>query len=410
MSKSSKKDATDDFFGKLIGEQNAVEPEAAIIGEDMFSAVTMWLTTGSSTLDTIISNDKIGGWPCGRVVEVFGREGIGKSTLAYAAMGHCQKMGGIPIFVDIEQAGAESIMRACGVDLKRLVYSRMTEMEKIFGALEKNLQSIIENPTYHGKPVVVVLDSLAAMSIVVETEGDYEHNMNANLRKAQQMGKALRKIVPFLNKANAVLIIVNQQRENPGITFGNNKYEPGGNAVKFAASVRLELRSAGEVVIMDPITQKEYRDAVLQWEEKVEQWKERGKAGAKPIKPKQGDFKGEKTIVGHDVEAFTKKNKVGLPKRTAKFRIMFGQGIVEEVAWFEYALKLGVIESAGKGIYKFTKIESKGIDTFGEEEWLSIMADVELRDKVRDVLIEKSIRHLDGPAAVSTPEESEDLE
>jgi len=402
--KTETNSATDEFFDQLIGQQNAIEPGAAVLGDEMFAEVKKWSSTGSSILNTIISNSKDGGWPCGRVVELYGEEAIGKSTLVYAAMADCQRQGGIPIFFDIEQAGAKNVMVACGVDLKRLVYSGLTEMEKIFQALEKNLQAIIENPIYQDKPVIVCMDSLAQMSTEQEVEADYEHNMNMSLRKAQQLGKALRKIVPFLNKANACLIVINQQRDKPGVMFGDPKTTPGGNALKFAATLRIKLKGAQAVVLMDPVAQAEYETALSKYDVDVEKWKSNDKVGAKPIKPKKEDFKGDKIIVGYDVEAFTVKNKVGPPKRSANFRIMFGQGIVEEEAWFDYALKFGIVHKVGKE-YEFLGIKNDA-GKFSRDSWLSVLADAELREKVKDLVVEKMIRPLDGGIPVVTSDEA----
>lgn len=405
--KNNDDSATDDFFDQLVGEQNKVEPGAAVLGDEMFAEVKMWISTGSSILDTIISNGKQGGFPCGRIVELYGEEAIGKSTLAYAGMAECQRQGGIPIFFDIEQAGAKNVMEACGVDLKRVVYSGLTEMEHIFEALEKNLQSIIANPRYNDKPILIVMDSLAQMSTLQEVEGDYDHNMNMSLRKAQQLGKALRKIVPFLNKANACLVIINQQRDKPGIMFGDPKVTPGGNALKFAASVRIKLKGAAPIILMDPVVEAQYNEAMNQYDAAVERYKAAGKLGAKPIKPKKEDFKGDKITIGYDVEAFTQKCKLAPPKRTANFRIMFGQGIIEEEAWFDYALKFGVIEEEGKK-YKISAFANDA-GLFFSSQWLEVLADVELREKIRLILVDKIIRPLDSgtpvPDAVANQEE-----
>jgi RecA/RadA recombinase len=213
--------AVDEIFSQLIGEQNNLFPGAAVSGEDMFSDVKIWIPTGSSILDTIISNQPTGGWPCGRVVEVYGQEAIGKSTLAFQAMANCQKMGGIPIYFDVEQAGSRDMMKACGVDLNRTIISGLTSIEEIFAAMEQNLTTIINNKAYRDKPIFICLDSLAQMTTDGEIEAGFEANMNIALAKAKQIGKALRKISPFLRKANAVLYIVNQLRDKPGVMFGD---------------------------------------------------------------------------------------------------------------------------------------------------------------------------------------------
>jgi len=399
MAKSKKTEEIDPIFSQLIEDQNSVAKNAATTGDEMFAAVTSWIPTGSVALDTILSNDKIGGWPVGRIIELYGEEAIGKSTLCYQAMGEVQRLGGIPIMFDIEQAASENIMRACGVDMRKIITSRLTSLEEIFDALEKNLQTIIETPRYRDKPVFICMDSLAQMSVDAEIESDYELNMNTGLQKAKLLGLALRKITPFLNKANAVLIIVNQQRDKIGVSFGDPKTTPGGNALKFAASIRLQLLSAGAVKEMDPNVKREYDAAIDRWEDDMEAFKKAGgrSAGlAQPSKPKKTDFKGDQLIVGHDIKAFTFKNKVASPKRAAFFRIMFGKGIVEEFAWFEYGQKFGFIIKNGK---KFTfqglKSVADGEIKFSKDGFIDELENVELYEEIRERIQSALIRPVD---------------
>lgn len=211
----------DEIFSQLIKEQNVLFPGAAASGDQMFSNVKIWVPTGSATLDTIISNQQTGGWPCGRIIEVYGQEAIGKSTLAFQAMANTQKMGGVPIYFDVEQAGSKDMMKACGVDMNRIIISGLTSVEEIFAAMEQNLTTIINSKTYKDKPVFIVVDSLAQMTTDGEIEAGFEANMNITLAKAKAIGKALRKISPFLRKANACLYIVNQLRDAPGVTYGD---------------------------------------------------------------------------------------------------------------------------------------------------------------------------------------------
>jgi recombination protein RecA len=187
----------------------------------MFSAVTMWIPTGSTILDTTISNQPNGGWPAGRTVEIYGQESIGKSTLVYSGLANTQKMGGIAMYFDVEQAGSKEMMENNGVNLKQLIVSKLTSIEDIFGVLEKNLQTIINTKAYRDKPVLICMDSLAQMTTDAELEAGYDHNMNISLKKAVQIGKALRKITPYLTQANACLIIINQLRDMPGVSYGD---------------------------------------------------------------------------------------------------------------------------------------------------------------------------------------------
>ena len=410
----------DDIFAKLIAEQNSISPGAAIAGDEMFSAVKMWIPTGSTILDTIIANKPDGGWPAGRTVEIYGQESIGKSTLVFSGLANVQKMGGIAMYFDVEQAGSQEMMENNGVDLSRLIVSKLTSIEEIFKVLEKNLQTIINTKSYKDKPVLVCMDSLAQMTTDAELEADYDFNMNINLKKAVQIGKALRKITPYLNEANACLIIINQLRDAPGVTYGDPTTTPGGKALKFAASVRIKLMGKTPVRVLDPITQEIYDNAVEEWYNECEVWKENGggKTGAKkPAKPKKTDFKGSEVTVGNDVTATLVKNKVGPPHREAEFRIIFTEGIIEEEAWFDYATKFKIIENENAFTYKFSE-KSKivfenelGPILFKRDEWLeNVMVDVDIREQVKNQIVKMLTQSTKGAKAAPVKLGEEDEE
>lgn len=395
---------TDDIFAQLIREQNALFPGAAVSGDEMFADIKIWVPTGSDTLDTIISNKETGGWPCGRIVEVYGEEAIGKSTLAFQGMANCQKMGGIPIFFDVEQAGAKEMMKACGVDMNRVIISGLTSVEEIFAAMEQNLTSIISNKAFKDKPVFVVLDSLAQMSTDTETENDYANNMNIALAKAKQIGKAYRKIIPFLRKANACLYVVNQTRDKTGVSFGDPTTTPGGKATRFAASVRIRLLGKTPVVLPDPTVEKEWEKMLGTYNAELVVWKDNGKIGHKPEKPLKP--KGDQIIVGYDVIARTDKNKVGPPKREAEFRIMFMQGVINEEAWFDYSLKFGLIREVSKAEYEFTNHPE--LETFRRKQWLEHLAEENLYNEIKTGVISKLIRTLDTTVVSPSEEQVEE--
>jgi recombination protein RecA len=396
----------DDIFAKLIKEQNSVAPGAAVTGDEMFATTDTWIPTGSIIVDTIISNEMVGGWPCGRIVELYGEEAIGKSVVCFKAMANCQKMGGIPIYVDIEQAGSKSMMVACGVDLDRLIYSGLTSIEEIFEALEKNLQTIINTPKYHNKPVVIVLDSLAQLSTDTEIEAGFEANMNISLKKAMQLGKAYRKINPFLRKAKACLIAVNQLRDKPGVMYGDPSVTTSGKATRFAASVRCKLMGKTPIVVQPPHLESQYQEMLVIYEQEMENYKVNKKNGVKkPDKPKR--VKGEEVIIGYDIILRTDKNKVGPPKREAEFRIIFSQGIIEEHAWLDHGVKLGLIKKEG---HEFSLISiPNDFGVFKRSEWLELLADIEVREKFKTLLREKTILAPDAFGA-NQPSESEDID
>ena len=326
------------------------------------------------------------------------------SSLCFAGMAKAQQMGGIAIYHDVEQAGAITMMKANGIDMDRLVVSRLTSIEEIFAALEKNLNTIIKTPRFHAKPVFICIDSLAQMTTDSEIEAGYENNMNIALQKAKQIGKALRKIVPYLNQANAVLVFINQLRDDPGGNIYAGPLTPGGRALKFGASIRLEMRGRTAVKEMDVQIKAQYEADLEDWVNATEQWRTNGKLGAKPEKPKKPGGTGVEIILGYDVTLYTEKNKVAAPKRTAEFRLMFGQGIIEEIAWFDWAKKLKIIEnvSVSKGLWRFVKHPELG--EFKEVEWTNLLADCELHDEVNSTIQKALIRPM-----ISTSTSTEDI-
>ena len=413
MAKKKKADdsALDGVFAKLISEQNRAVPGSATTGTEMFSTVRMWIPTSSVIMDTILSNKETGGWPVGRTIELYGEESIGKSTLTFAAMAQTQQMGGLAIYYDVEQAGSQEMMKANGVDLSRLIISNCTSVEEIFSTLETTLTTIINTKELKGKPIFVCMDSLAQMTTDAEIDSDYEHNMNIDLKKAKQMGKCLRKITPFLNKANACLIIINQLRDKPGVTYGDPTTTPGGKALKFAASQRIKLMGKSPVKIMDPTVEKEYKRLITEWEEECEGWKvaggSKGTGYPKPPKPKRP--KGDEVIVGYDIIAKTIKNKVAPPDREAEFRIIFTQGIVEEPAWLDYGLKYGIVETAGNS-YTFQLKDFPAVGTFGRNDWLDIVSDVEIHEYMGNKIQGFLVKPMDSLKGLSTDSDNDEPE
>ncbi len=413
--KEEKKEKTiaelDKVFGQLVKDHNTVAPGSATTGDKMFAETKVWIPTGSSILDIVISNsEKHGGWPAGRTVELYGEEAIGKSTLTFTGLAKTQKAGGVAIYYDVEQAGARNMMEACGIDMKRLIYSNNSSLEEIFETLEKNLKTIVDSGIFKGKPVLAVLDSLAQMMSDAEIEGSYDHNMNIALKKAMQLGKAIRKITPLLNKANACLIIINQLRDAPGVTYGPSETTPGGKALKFAATVRIKLLGKTPVKIMDPNAERVYKGLISEWEVACKQWKSTGGSkvnGPKPKKPPKP--KGDEIIVGYDVIARTDKNKVGPPKREAEFRIVFGKGIIQEYAWFDYAFKFGLIEDAGDFCFKIPTFPE--IQPFRRVSWINILNSNPKFYKFIDETVKlKMVRSIDEYQDVEEDTIEEDVE
>lgn len=249
------------------------------------------IPTGSLALDLALG---IGGIPRGRITEIFGSEASGKTTLAQHIIAEAQKAGGIAAYIDAEHAFDPAYAANCGVKLSELLISQPDNGEQ---ALE-----ITETLVRSGAVDVIVIDSVAALAPRAEIEGEMG-DAHVGLQ-ARLMSQALRKLTAAIGRSKTAVIFINQLRERVGIVFGNPEITPGGRALKFYSSVRIDLRRG---------------DAI-----------------------KQG---GE--IVGTRVKARVVKNKVAPPFRTAEFDIMFKHGISKEGNLIDIGVATGLVKKAG---------------------------------------------------------------
>lgn len=333
---SASSSSVDNVFAQLIGQHNKISDGASTSGDQMESEVKYWIDSGSLLLNMTLSNRPDGGWPSGRIVEVFGRESIGKSTLGYMAMANCQKVGGIAIYADIERAGNKKFMQMLGVNLEELVITNENVVERLFQGIEDNLKFLIANNIRRDKPVIIVVDSVTALETEAESESGYDFNMNIQMKKAMMLGKALKKIVPYLNKANACLYLVNQIRDNT-TGYGEKYVVPGGKSIPFYASTRLYLDGKSKIVAKDPTVENEFQEAMAVWKASPKESR-----GEKPIRGKA-----DEVTIGYEVSAYTKKNKVAPPDRTAHFRIIFSKGLFDIECYLDYAIKYGIVKASG---------------------------------------------------------------
>ena len=249
------------------------------------------ISTGSISLDLALG---VGGMPKGRVVEVYGPESGGKTTLALHVVAEAQKKGGLAAFIDAEHALDPEYSKKIGVNINDLLISQPDTGEQALEILESLVKS--------GVVDVVVVDSVAALTPRVEIEGEMGQS-HIGLQ-ARLMSQALRKLTAIVAKSGTTVIFINQLRMKIGIIFGNPEETPGGKALKFYSSVRLELRRSAQI--------------------------------------KQGD-----RIIGNRVKAKVVKNKVAPPFRQTEFDIFYNEGISRLSDIVNTGVKLGVINRAG---------------------------------------------------------------
>ena len=264
------------------------------------------IPTGSLSLDMALG---VGGIPRGRIIEIFGPESSGKTTLALHVIAEAQKKGGITAFIDAEHALDPEYAKRLGVKTEDLLISQPDTGEQ---ALE-----IIESLVRSGKVDVIVVDSVAALTPKAEIEGDMgQQHMGL---QARLMSHALRKLTAIVSKSNTIVIFLNQIRMKIGIVFGNPETTPGGNALKFYCSVRIDLRRLAQI--------------------------------------KKGE-----DIIGNRVKAKIVKNKVAPPFKIAEFDILYNEGISFESDLLGLGEKYGVVKKSGAS-YSFGDISlGRGYD------------------------------------------------
>lgn len=310
------------------------------------------IPTGSMRLDMALG---IGGVPKGRIVEIYGPESSGKTTVALSVISQAQKLGGEAAFIDVEHALDPNYAKALGVNTDDLLVSQPDSGEQALEIAEALIRS--------GAIDVIVIDSIAAMTTRAEIDGDMGDLHVGQL--ARLMSQAMRKLTGAISKSNCVAIFINQIREKIGVMYGNPETTPGGRALKFYASVRIEVRK-GEVI------------------------------------------KSNGEIIGASTRCKVVKNKVAPPFKEATFDMMYGQGISRTGEVLDMAVELDIIKKGGSWFsYKDQKL-GQGRDNVKEllKNNPEMMEEIEKQILERRNEIINANKNPEIPESVATPEDS----
>ena len=296
------------------------------LGEETHNEIDV-TSSGSLTLDIALG---VGGFPKGRIIEIFGPESSGKTTFALQAIAEVQKAGGRAAFIDAEHALDPVYAKNLGVNINELLLSQPDTGEQALEICEALVRSEAIN--------IVVIDSVAALVPQAEIEGEMGDS-HVGLQ-ARLMSQALRKLSGTINKTNTIAIFINQLREKVGVMFGNPETTPGGRALKFYSTIRLDVRRGEQI--------------------------------------KNGD-----NVIGNKTNVKVVKNKVAPPFKTAAVDIMYGQGVSREAEILDLAAEIGVIDKSGAWYaYKGDKIGQ------GKENAKTFLKD---NPKIKDE-VEKQVR------------------
>jgi|TARA_R110000868_G_C10963230_1_gene768756 recombination protein RecA len=266
-----------------------------------------WVSTGSPMLDLAIANRPNGGLPVGRITEITGLEGSGKSLLAAHAIADTQKKGGYGVYIDTENAMNQDFLTAIGVDIKKMLYVPLETVEDIFEAIDSIIESIRAADGSEKKLVTIVVDSVAGATTKVELAADYDQAGYAT-QKAIIISKAMRKVTNLIGRERICLIFTNQLRTRMGVSFGDPWTTSGGKAIAFHSSCRLRLKQMGQ------------------------------------LKSKVG---GIDQVVGIKTRAQVIKNRMGPPLRSIDYDIYFDSGIDNYGSWLEMMKNYKLVTQSG---------------------------------------------------------------
>lgn len=299
-----------------------------------------FISTGSTLLDYAISNRRDGGVPTGKLTEIAGGEASGKSLLCAHLIANNQKKGGISVYIDTENAANPEFMEQLGVDLSKLVYLQTGTVEKTFETIES---VIVQTRTLNSScPVLIMWDGIAATPPQSEIEGDYDPNSRIGVM-AKALAKGMRKLTQTVGKERITLVVTNQLKEKPGVSYGDPFYTPGGRAIPYHASVRIRLTSSTKL-----------KDA-------------------------------EGNVYAIRTRGACIKTRLGPPHRKCEFEIHFDVGVDDMGSWFTYLHERKVIEKRNGWCY-IPNVDGTELQ-FREKEWRKMLREKpEFKSFILDLL------------------------
>ena len=347
MSKKAKAEEHDEVFEYFKKELDA----------DEIDKVESFISTGSTLLDYAIANKPNGGVPVGRITEIAGGEASGKSLLAYHIMANTQKRGGIAVYIDTERAVNNEFLRRMGVDTTpgKFIKPKKTpgSIEEVFEYIEKVVMHTRLKFPEKNRLVTVTWDSVAATPGKEELEVAYIDTPRMGA-EARAMSRSLRKTMDAMDAGYVTIVCINQLREKIGISWGDSDTTPHGKALPFYASVRIKLKSIGQIKVKD------------------------GKADM---------------TVGVSTRAKVYKNKVGPNWREVEFPLMYDFGVADEVSWLEFMKKLEFVKVSGA--WSVLNVNGTEHSFQGSSGWKELLKKEDVKKFVLDAIETKMVRKFD---------------
>ncbi len=333
MAKATKEVDLAEVLVESLNKQSKDQKVAFFLdNDDAPTNVEGWVSTGASMLDVAISNRPYGGLPVGRITEITGLEQSGKSLVSAHLLAETQKLGGLAVLIDTENAVSREFLEAIGVDTTKLLYVVAETVEQCFEYTETIIEKV--RTSSKDKYVTIVVDSVAAASTEKEMEADYGKDVYAT-DKAIIISKAMRKITNLIGRQKITLVFTNQLRQKMNaMPFSDPWTTSGGKAIAFHASVRLRLKSMGTI--------------------------------------KAKDTSGNDRIVGIKVRCQVVKNRMGPPLRSADFDIFFDRGIDNIGAWLGSMKDNGLVKQSGAW-YEYTDIDTGEIIKYQAKDFPSML-------------------------------------